>query len=170
MNERLTIEHLVPYLNYKLKIQTPDGIGKLVGIQNVMILPDRISVHFGKMVKTNNSIDDYEKTRNYGDYKLYPQTLIPISEKSVSDGGMSPIEIKGGCKPILRPLSDLKLFKKELKAIKFRTDEDGLYSMISDIKEGLGQWDLMKLCFQNHIDCFGLIPKNLAIDINTLTK
>lgn len=83
-------------------------------------------------------------------------------------------------KPILRPLSELE------KEISY----NGVYEMLGVF---IGQWqeewvehfidftgrpheanielcpyDLMQLLLMNHFDVFGLIPKGLAIDINTL--
>lgn len=72
--------------------------------------------------------------------------------------------------PILRPLSDLtkKEFRIKLKELGYRTDEDGISDIISDIQLMYANYEIMVFCFENHIDVFNLIPQNLAIDINTL--
>lgn len=70
----------------------------------------------------------------------------------------------------LRPLSDLtkKDLKEKLKAINYRTDANGIEAIISDIKNNMAEYELMLLCFENHIDCFGLIEQGLAIDLNKI--
>jgi len=61
-------------------------------------------------------------------------------------------------KPILRPLSDLTKEEKEQLSI---------YPMeIKDIK--IIPYPIMLKLFEWHIDVFGLIEQNLAIDSNTL--
>jgi len=77
------------------------------------------------------------------------------------------------CKPILRPLSEFTDINSESMnelnadlniqmelnklALKFKHCTSCSYST-------------MQLCFENHIDVFGLIEKGLAVDINTLQQ
>ena len=75
-------------------------------------------------------------------------------------------------KPILRPLSDLtkEEYKIELRKMLYKFDNDSIYGIISDIKDGYAEYGLMVFCFDHHFDVFGLLENNLAIDINTLNK
>lgn len=88
------------------KVQTPDGIGTLVGLPGDPMLHHRIvNVHFGHMVKTKNSCDGgYDKTRNYGSYLVHSEHLVPIA---CSDDCMDEINLTGGIKLLLRPLSSM---------------------------------------------------------------
>jgi len=76
-------------------------------------------------------------------------------------------------KPILRPLSDLILeeFKMEnwrKQAILFLDETANL--PFNSRREHIGQiiYSDILFLFENHFDLFGLIPLELAIDINTL--
>lgn len=71
-------------------------------------------------------------------------------------------------KPILLPLESLRNYSNEIKALGYRTDENNFYNLMSDIPNGVGCYDIMQLCFEKHIDVFGLIPSGLAIDKTTL--
>ena len=82
-------------------------------------------------------------------------------------------------KPILRPLSDLTTSHNifEDKAICFidESDNGGSFT-IDDIyfkykESSFSDWrNAYLLLLKNHFDVFGLIEKELAIDINTLKK
>lgn len=84
------------------------------------------------------------------------------------------------CKPLLRPLSDLtkediqneilirwggglsdKAKENWLKQI---TDEM-MYSAYNSLR-----YDFVELMLEKHLDVFGLIPNNLAIDLNTIQQ
>lgn len=71
-------------------------------------------------------------------------------------------------KPILRPLSDTKKieFRKLMLVLHSPKKIDNL------LKESPINWSyqLLIMCFELHIDVFGLIDRGLAIDINTLEK
>jgi hypothetical protein len=52
--------------------------------------------------------------------------------------------------------------------IGYENSERHILQLIEDIKKGKGYYDLMELCFKEHIDVFGLVENGLAININTL--
>jgi hypothetical protein len=65
-------------------------------------------------------------------------------------------------KPILSPLSDLtEDVLQEFNFIKKPIVNQDLESL---------SYGFMQHCFKNHFDVFGLIPKRLAIDINTIKQ
>jgi hypothetical protein len=80
-------------------------------------------------------------------------------------------------KPLLRPLSDLTkeiehngekfvpILEYEGRYIGDRIEEC-IYASISDLK--FAQWHVIEQLLEWHFDIFGLIEKDLAIDINTL--
>lgn len=71
-------------------------------------------------------------------------------------------------KPILFPLTELEYYTNGLKHLRYRTDKDAVSDIISDIENGVAEFKIMSMCFQEHIDVFGLIKNGLAIDVNTL--
>jgi hypothetical protein len=98
---------LSDYLPYYIgqRVQTPDGIGHLVGLNWHIMQNDRVTVHFGHMVKTQNSIDGgYNKTRNHGEYNVRAQRMEPIGSTGVTEDGF---DVPGGVTLILRPLSSM---------------------------------------------------------------
>lgn len=72
-------------------------------------------------------------------------------------------------KPILIPLNKLSSFAKGIKQLGYRSDENNFLNLISLINDCRCNYDLMQLCFEEHIDVFGLIEAGLAIDKNTIT-
>lgn len=84
-------------------------------------------------------------------------------------------------KPILRPLSNLETYFKELwykkdKEVREFLDSDFLILFEIDIEtiqvtnNNYLPVGLYNLLLKHHFDVFGLIEKNSAIDINTLNK
>ena len=93
-----------------------------------------------------------------------------------------------GCdyfKPILRPLSDLFTLLNDhnnydtlIEQIAVFTDSDIAEEFIKHLERFKGDlnnaswscapWAIMSQMFELHFDVFGLIPKGLAIDINTI--
>ena len=73
-------------------------------------------------------------------------------------------------KPILVPLKELQYYSNGLKHLGYRTDKNNYLNLISDIICKRAGYDLMEMCFKEHIDVFCLIEKGLAIDKNTLSK
>lgn len=132
MENKLTLEHLTPYLPYRLKgiFQFNDEKCVLVSID---YFRNQISV-FGKTLWNDLDVSEF--------------------------------------KPILRPLSDLT---KEIEhnGEKFVPCEQFKYDMECMLKECDVDLDCMSYNVINsliewHFDIFGLIDKNLAVDINTL--
>tara|TARA_R110000824_G_scaffold34903_1_gene110115 strand:+ start:2193 stop:2585 length:393 start_codon:yes stop_codon:yes gene_type:complete len=76
------------------------------------------------------------------------------------------------CKPILRPLSDLKEgdFGEYLIEEFYTLDFEKQILRILEDNRWVNQCDylLIQLLIENHYDVFGLIDKGLAIDINTI--
>ncbi len=107
------------------KVSTPDGVATLIGIPGDPILSYRIvNVHFGRMVKTKNSCDGgYDKTRNYGSYLVHAEHLVPISS-TMND--MDEINLPGGIKLILRPLSSMT--------------EEEMYTILNELPNPYGQY------------------------------
>lgn len=73
------------------------------------------------------------------------------------------------CKPILRPMEDIKYYVEFLNKynVDFDKKEGCLVKRKNDNYTRLNELDFL---FENHFDVFGLIPKGLAIDINTLNQ
>jgi hypothetical protein len=71
----------------------------------------------------------------------------------------------------LHPLSNYKDINSPA-SIELNCDVDTLWSIseLANQKESLNNTDYgtLKVCAENHIDCFNLIPDGLAVDINTL--
>jgi hypothetical protein len=71
-------------------------------------------------------------------------------------------------KPILVPLRELSAYSNGIKHLGYRTDENNFFNLISDIESGRANYDIMQMCFEEHIDVFSLIKKGLAVDVNTV--
>lgn len=69
-------------------------------------------------------------------------------------------------KPVLRPLSDLSNDAVAYQI--YISDHDK--NMLNTGRFGCITYGLSKKLFEWHFDVFGLIPKGLAIDINTIEK
>lgn len=71
-------------------------------------------------------------------------------------------------KPILRPMEDIKYYVEFLN--KYNVDFDKKEGCLVKRKnENYTRLNELDFLFQNHFDVFGLIPKGLAVDINTLS-
>jgi hypothetical protein len=73
-------------------------------------------------------------------------------------------------KPILKPSSDIKKYATEIKLMGYKTDSNTFFNMLSDLKDGKLEYDLMQLFIKEHIDVFGLIDKGLAINMNEVAN
>lgn len=111
----------------------------------------------GILIKTVDGI--YEQYKD-GSFMLYWQE------------NYGTIQASGNIKLILRPLSDLK---NNFESIDLYTDLCSTYNgvVINDIIDNKRDTSFISYYYierllQNHFDIFGLIEKNLAIDINTL--
>jgi len=88
-----------------VKVITPDGVATLVGLPMSIMQYDRVSVHFGKIVHTKNSIDGgSNKQRNFGDYLINAVRCEPIGSVGKTDDGF---DMPGGVKLLLTPLSEI---------------------------------------------------------------
>jgi hypothetical protein len=156
--ENLELEHILPYLPYSLKI-----IDKYGNKCNISYLSKK------KIA--------YISIRGIGEVQKLTWTYSATRTKPL-------------IKPILKPLSDLtkdKYFKLSGETEgqcfgfwygKYNGDSDkrefihheGYSSKVYFLNNGYGQFPyrMMQFFFKNHFDIFGLIPKGLAIDINTI--
>lgn len=149
---KLELKHLAPYLHHKLKF-----------------LSDKHFFEYGKrreMIARGISLDD---DKNINVEFLQDDELVFLNELKDT-------------KPILRPLSDLKrtdldieghegyfhyleekyfTHSNDIRHLRRIVNEDDrwIYTIPMYLYEHLLEW---------HFDVFGLIPKGLAIDINTL--
>ena len=148
--KKLEIEHLAPYLPYQLKAIFND--------EDIFVV-----LHLSLKYDQN------------------PFPIIGWNMKEGNDSEMRDVFFEG-CKPILRPLSDLtKEIEYDRKKIKVcdhlkvkinygfagfcPPDEKHIRNRIQS--ETLYYEDA-KTMFKYHFDVFGLIDKNLAIDINKI--
>ena len=179
---KLELKHLAPYLSYGLQVLTGDGIGKIIGVPDMIINGDVIKVHFGKNLKKKKfdfgyGGSEYNKPANFGYYYINRIVLQNVLDKNdVLDFSDS------RAIPILYPLSDLvKPCLPEGKIPftrwypnypNFSFYEEIAADFIERIKNDkehltLGDWNWL---FEHHFDLHDLIEQNLAIDINTLQK
>ena len=140
---KLELKHLAPYLPYGLKMIS---INHFEG--------DEIPWEKWKLCSLSTDNKDSQFDEWWGD-----------------DGDN--FRLDSGFKPILRPLSDLtkplengksldKVFKSEFGFVLPTKQEFFNISVC--------EWRELEYLFKHHFDVFGLIDKELAIDINTLEK
>ena len=137
---KLELKHLAPYLPYGLKGTSDNDYVNGVGFQSV-------------------------------DVTGLSETRVSIRKKNVMVGLLYNYD---EFKPILRPLSDLLKFKELFNVVntikQFQISEKGFYSLnyaeFYDYKKL--PYEIVNILFKHHFDVFGLIPKRLAIDINTI--
>ena len=99
--------------------------------------------------------------------------LISLSKNgSYWDGEITPCGFDK-FKPILRPLSDLSRDEFHIEILEKYGDMQ--ISHVGTFFFALDGWtnfselqEVLNVLYNNHFDVFGLIPKGLAIDINTL--
>lgn len=113
----------------------------------------------------------------------------PIFEMGVASNNRKNIAsiswvMEDNFKPILRPLSDLskkiyyEIWEKERILIKdhnivMQLSEDDFNRGKLDTyyhKDVMENYELLQVLLELHYDVFGLIPKGLAVDINTLKQ
>ena len=119
---------------------------------------------YGLKIIWNDSKDIYGIT--YENEADYQKKMYPLSTLIFTMGRRGDLEWK----PILLPLSELSYFTNGLKHIGYKIEKDDIENIISDIKQGKAEYDIMQMCFKEHIDVFSLIPANLAIDKNKINK
>jgi hypothetical protein len=137
---KLELKHLAPYLPYGLKIKWKD-------------IYEMISLRSNERCQLVDKFSD----------EVYGVKLLHI-------------------KPILRPLSELdKLIEVNFEMLNSGLHDVELIDLFccenTNTDEPLVDLDLNKLpyecieyMFRNHYDFFGLIPAELAIDINTINQ
>lgn len=97
---------------------------------------------------------------------------------SFKDGMNINIAIEYKAKPILRPLSDInleiirELFGVEIHKFRFdpELDQDFALEVYTDIGWTSLTFEEYQTLLAHHFDLFKLIPRGLAIDINTIEK
>ncbi|MCE5226488.1 MAG: hypothetical protein LLG05_11620 [Porphyromonadaceae bacterium] len=184
---KLELKHLAPYLPYGLQVLTGDGIGKIIGVPDMIINRDVIKVHFGANLKKKKfdfgyGGSEYNKPANFGYYYINKIVLQNIFDKNdILDFSDS------RAIPILHPLSDL--IKPCLPGGKIPAEEmeddlmmswcvayDKAYEVITEneatlrAKVKMLPYDMVEWLFEHHFDIYGLVDQNLAVDINTLPK
>lgn len=149
--ERLTIEHLAPYLPYGLKMKRENFIGELLSINKNGYLTISCS-NWHEHITDNRykpilrPVTDLDKQVNYGLQTYAATELFEMGD----DGGYN-YEFDHG---------NIKLIQ-QLKTI-------GKYKVYHDFN--FMPYAVATELFQRHFDVFGLIGKGLAIDINTLNQ
>lgn len=185
--EGLELKHLAPYLPYGLKYYIPldsDRISDFVdeepwkfthNIYTAIEAGYESALSYKKMFLTQK-----EPFISYEDGDLFLGQMITSCGFDVDDVFLHEV------KPVLRPLSDLTkeievngekfvpcdiLFKCDAMDVimGFSSKEDA-FNFISDKNrnELCFPLDFWTKIFELHFDIYGLIEKNLAIDINTL--
>ena len=148
--EKLKLEHLAPYLPYKLKISTQYGI------------------NVPKEGLTYTVIGVCKKDTSWSNGEI--DIVFEVYEKYGKEMSNAYFDFK----PILRPLSDIGDVPG-----KYLSEESNLdigdqitLSELSNKEMNFAhlEYHLAVHLFENHFDCFGLIDAGLAIDINTLKK
>ena len=171
----LEIEHIVPYLPFGLKFKTNDGIGKIIGIPNFMQSFDVIKLHFGtnlyqKRYDIGYGNEPYHLRANNAYYKLNYFNLSEINGSAEID-----LISHNRATPILRPLSDLDIYKvKELfgesiSDFRYEKIDDFSFEVYSEMLGWTGlSYNEYTIFFRHHYDIFNLIENKLAININNI--
>ena len=148
MKEKLTLEHLAPYLPYGLIC-----IHKFSKMKNV---PNPLLIGSAAAPARSPILEKEEE-------RLPPIYGVVYYKKVQNRKGKYTIEevLEYG-KPILRPLSDLMVGVDFTDLEIYELQTKGIWSKFS-----IAQWEAV---WRNHYDIFGLIEKGLAIDINTLNN
>jgi hypothetical protein len=170
----LEIEHIVPYLPFGLKFKTNDGIGKIIGIPNYMQSFDVIKLHFGSnLTKKRYDIgyenEPYHRPSNNAYYKLNGFNLTEIN-------GSAEIDLNAHrAIPILRPLSDLDIYKvkdlfgESISDFRYEKIDDFSFEVYTKILGWTGlSYNEYTIFFRHHYDIFNLIENKLAININNI--
>lgn len=140
--EKLTIKHLAPYLPYELKLKE----GELSSISN----------RWNTLKYVDSEMDDYNTS-----FDMVTPILRPLSDltKEITVNGETFIVTTK-----IRELFDKKDADKFIADFYF-------YNNIGRIKViQTAPYNIVQKLLSWHFDCFGLLEKNLAIDINTLNN
>lgn len=143
--EKLTIEHLAPYLPYQLKFKHPLGQFEMIGLKNEQTgvvfnyKGDTLSTYFYEVQPILRPISDLKNPPNDGsDYYSFI-TKLNVECALVNDATFD---------------TDLDFYTPE--------NNSDYFSLLEALR--VYNW-----LIKNHFDVFGLIEKGLAIGINTLT-
>ena len=68
----------------------------------------------------------------------------------------------------LVPLSELNHYSNGLSILDYDTSDESIEDIVNSILQNVAPYDLMKMCFEEHIDVFRLIDKGLAVNKNAL--
>lgn len=147
MNE-LTLEVLVPYLPYGLKINILNYKCDYVGIE--------YAIANGYYIMNNEFYITYDGGSTGKGVNDFKPILRPLSEAIVPYYKIKPDE-EGWKEP-----NDLFVDYNGNVAIDFKIGGKTISWALIDIQK------YMQSLFKDHYDVFGLIEKSLAIDINTL--
>jgi len=151
----LEIKHIIPYFEYGLKIQfafnrndgkTEERIAELGCIdlmRNVLRLKNGTIIYHNQTLKSIKPI------------------LRPLSDltKEIEVNGEKFVPYQK-----IESLFDIEDLDKHLNYLVRREDDGNVFISLSK------QYEIIKKLLEWHFDIFNLIPQNLAIDINTLTK
>lgn len=162
--EKVELKHMQPYLPYKVKVQY-EGI--LNGAE--------ISEYKKKWKKDHEgdfsiSYDGYKEPdevigKKIGYIKeVYYYNIYTKYRIGVKSGGLQTHYGADRFKMILKPMSDLT--KEELMEFGFKNHIDYLTHEKQDPMKA--PHEMIEYLFKNHYDVYGLIDKNLAININNL--
>lgn len=136
--DELTVEHLAPYLPYGLKVE----------ILNYKC--DYVGIRYSKMTSV---------------------VLDQGFDVAIGYQGGHALKTFPDFKPILRPLSDYKdVNSKAMSDLNCDLSSQIQISDFANKKIGISDLSYTNACvlFQNHVDIFGLIDNDLAVDINTI--
>lgn len=92
------------------EVVTPDGIGWLASVSrdrrkmDGLMLSNVVKVDFRKIILTKNSVDGFDKKRNYGHYLISSESYVGLDQP---DGTEPEFSMPGGIKLFLRPLSSM---------------------------------------------------------------
>jgi hypothetical protein len=153
MKEKLELHHLAPYLPYRLIMC--EEVPRINDIHETIINHDR-----GELLSYLGTTEPYivwECEYQHNGHTWFRET--PVSDLGVK------------IKPILRPLSDYKDVNSQ--AMNDLNIDITDQILISDLAEGKELYQvfpyyIIEIMCRNHIDFQELIPKDLAIDVNTI--
>lgn len=150
MKEKLTIEHLAPYLPYGIKVGLyANGVLKTTH----KLKHDTLGItryHISTDVILDDNVDSKYKFE-------YKPILRPMSELFNDDGDCIIESLIGG----LQEIQWCDAYDEWTEIFTDNPLHDRLLQAPYEITQAL---------FKNHYDVFGLIKKGLAVDINTIEK
>jgi len=146
--EKLTIEHLAPYLRYGLKWKSTKykEISTMIGL-----IPSQAVFKI-----SDDEIESYTNFTLTGDTYIKP-ILRPLSDL-----------LSSGCFVDIETASENEMNQHMWEDLRCRLERCEKSNSNTDINK-MPYW-VVELLFKYHVDVFGLIDKGLAIDINTLEQ